>query len=290
MPSRLVSVLIVAFWLAVTAWLFYREVWQPAGQPPPFALDLADEAGLPIAPPRGGAGGAGDGITNQEAGATAVVWDVEYRGQLAGNALTWVNRRPDRIYEIRFAFQPQPAFRAGKLRVRELTGAYRITPRGVLRNLICRVALGPRKALRQAEVSATVDGTMCRVRLVADGMDQHAPPVEVAANGKVLNVLHPLHRLTGLHEGMAWRVPLLDPLADTAADGGPRLTVRIADAAVTLATLPWQNADLPCWRVEYRTAGRVVARLWARADDGAVLRQEILYPDGDVVVQRAVFK
>src|ERR1700687_2495311 len=46
MPARQHIVIIVAFWLLITGWLFYRDLWpkwQP-GEPPPYTIDLADEA------------------------------------------------------------------------------------------------------------------------------------------------------------------------------------------------------------------------------------------------------
>ena len=46
MPSRWLTMTIVLFWLGMTALLFYQEVWpllQP-NAPPPFTIDLVDEA------------------------------------------------------------------------------------------------------------------------------------------------------------------------------------------------------------------------------------------------------
>src|SRR6266481_6051716 len=46
MPPRGVIAGIIIFWMGMTGWLLFRELWpqlQP-GQPPPFRIDLADEA------------------------------------------------------------------------------------------------------------------------------------------------------------------------------------------------------------------------------------------------------
>ena len=46
MPSRPHTLLIVAFWVATMSWLGYRDL-RPIllpGQPPPYTIDLADEA------------------------------------------------------------------------------------------------------------------------------------------------------------------------------------------------------------------------------------------------------
>src|SRR5437879_4167388 len=46
MPPRTFIVGIVAFWTFMTGWLFVRELWPrlQTGQPPPYRIDLADEA------------------------------------------------------------------------------------------------------------------------------------------------------------------------------------------------------------------------------------------------------
>src|SRR5438105_1528824 len=46
MPTRGSLVIIVLFWLGMTGWLFQRDIWPNIrpGDPPRFAIDLADEA------------------------------------------------------------------------------------------------------------------------------------------------------------------------------------------------------------------------------------------------------
>src|SRR4051794_38573496 len=46
MPLPRYVVLILVFWLGTTAWLFQRDLWPRLrpGEPPPFSIDLADEA------------------------------------------------------------------------------------------------------------------------------------------------------------------------------------------------------------------------------------------------------
>jgi len=48
MPSRGLSIAIIAFWLGMTTWMFLQDIWpylQP-GVPPPYIIDLVDEAGM----------------------------------------------------------------------------------------------------------------------------------------------------------------------------------------------------------------------------------------------------
>ncbi|MBX3438042.1 MAG: hypothetical protein KF861_11170, partial [Planctomycetaceae bacterium] len=46
MPPRWLSLLIVACWLVLNSWLFYRELLPRLlpGQPPPLTVDLVEEA------------------------------------------------------------------------------------------------------------------------------------------------------------------------------------------------------------------------------------------------------
>src|SRR5947199_7013820 len=54
MPSRTLTSLIVAGWLASTGWFVARDVWPQlrSGEPPPFTIELADEALRQLVPTR----------------------------------------------------------------------------------------------------------------------------------------------------------------------------------------------------------------------------------------------
>jgi len=45
MPPRSITLVIVVFWLAMTAWLLWRDVWpnMAPGEPPPFVITSKDE-------------------------------------------------------------------------------------------------------------------------------------------------------------------------------------------------------------------------------------------------------
>src|SRR5260370_40827114 len=71
MPPRWLTLSIFALWIFMTGWLFVRDYWpqlQP-GQPPPFRIDLADEAQNNI----------------------PVRWSIFKDGKGRGYARTWVN-------------------------------------------------------------------------------------------------------------------------------------------------------------------------------------------------------
>ncbi|MCI0457763.1 MAG: hypothetical protein L0Z62_12400 [Gemmataceae bacterium] len=266
MPSRPITLVIVLLWLTALGWMVYRELWQKAGQPPSFTLDLADEVGAQL-----------------------VSWEIEQNHHPAGSVTTTVKRTPERIFHLNCVYKPHGLTFRG-LAVRELASTYRATSRGVLRGLNGRVTFAVLWGLdHRAEIEGFVEGGFFRVRT---GSGQDSEALAVAANGKVFNPLHPLHRLKGLSEGMTWRVPLLDLLTSAVNPdpAGPPPSISLAEARVRLANLPDQDREVPCWCVEYHQGERVAARVWARADDGTVLRQEALYPGNAIVLLRRLFK
>src|SRR4051794_15386034 len=73
MPPRSVTLAVVLFWLATTGWFLYREI-RPSfarGEPPPFTIDLVDEARE---------------LKN--------LWDVLQNGERVGKAETWIEYLP----------------------------------------------------------------------------------------------------------------------------------------------------------------------------------------------------
>src|SRR5437588_196187 len=87
MPVKHHVLAIVLFWLGTMSWAFHRDVWPwlRPGEPPPFAIDLADEAGT------------------QQAG---IRWDVYMNDKEKGYANTGVsyNRGAD-LYELTCTFR-----------------------------------------------------------------------------------------------------------------------------------------------------------------------------------------
>src|SRR5438128_2544272 len=69
MASRTLTFLIVAGWLASTGWFVARDVWPQlrSGEPPPFTIELADEALRQLVPTR---------------------WTVRHNGQPVGTVRT----------------------------------------------------------------------------------------------------------------------------------------------------------------------------------------------------------
>jgi hypothetical protein len=273
MPSRAFTLGIVAVWLAAVGWVGYREWWAESG--PPALLDRTDEVGKQLSR-----------------------WRVYRDGVDAGPGVLNIWReRGSHLFTLLGEFTPNEAFTFGGLTVMRLGGQYEVTARGRLRAVGCRAALEPERlpfpawVLRRlrggeagGEREARMRGRLEGARFTAEvrrGAGSGPEPVEAEVAGDVMNLLQPLHRLDGLREGQRWRTAAFDPLAAALRPGpGGGWPLRVLQAAVTQGTLDWHDQRrVPCWRVEYREGDLVRARVWARADDGLVLRQEILHPD-----------
>src|SRR5262249_28655544 len=149
--------------------------------------------------------------------------------------------------------------------------------RGQLRGLECKAAVGG----HTVNMRGRLEGT----RFTAEVQHGDAAPEQVEAEvpGSLLNLLQPLHRLDGLREGQRWRTAAFDPLeaAYRSRKGGRGWPLRELEVMATVDTLEgWHEPSVPCWRVDFQEGGRVTARVWARAGDGLVLRQEVLHDVG----------
>jgi hypothetical protein len=115
--------------------------------------------------------------------------------------------------------------------------------------------------------------------------------MRVPSGGTVLNPMHLLNRVPGMRPGRHWRVPLLDPLADTNAIGAfiPKsLAVTELEASVEPVMLKWGHEEVTCYCIEYRKPGEadVRARTWVRRRDGLVLQQEAGVGGLALIIQR----
>jgi hypothetical protein len=104
----------------------------------------------------------------------------------------------------------------------------------------------------------------------------------------VSDELSPQARLTGLHLGQEWTVPVFSPLRD------PRSPVEILQARVdSRDLLMWEGEAISVFQVVYRpdsgaalsSTGGTRAKLWVR-DDGTVLKQEVSVLNSKIVFLR----
>lgn len=305
MPSRTLTFLIVAGWLASAGWFVARDVWPQfrSGEPPPFTIELADEALRQLVPTR---------------------WAVLHNGQMVGTVrTTLIYDEPSDSFAMDGESKQLDLFQIGpiQIEVHDYKSNYRVTRNGELRGIytegklaLCeagpRDVLHPRKQLLTltAKMSAEVrNGRIersCKVDL-PDGTELNPPlePLE-KIKGSILNPMHPVNRIGGLRPGQHWRMPLVDPLADAARAGLNATLARILGYAVTLPlpdasaprvldaevlrepqTLDWDSVRHTCLIIEFR-GDEFTARTWVRRSDGLVLKQEARGPGDEWVMQR----
>jgi hypothetical protein len=271
MPLRHHVAAIVLFWVGMTGWMLYRDVWPwlGPGEPPPFSIDLADEVQ-----------------------AVDTRWKVIKDDKEKGYAHTNVryNGRDD-TYELNGEFKLWSAGRSGihaaSLADQVINSMYRVNRQGELRGMEASVKVTVLKTEVEVVVKGRVEERKFLSHIEVKGLNyrEDLPPVDVSTRGSVLNPLQPLNRLPGLRKGQRWRMPLVDPLADALAAHplaktfqGKTPDLRSLDARVLpqVQMLEWghKGAEVPCLVVEY-SGGDVSARTWVRETDGLVLQQEV---------------
>ena len=294
MPSRRAAALILAFWIATTAYVGYRDLWPRyfGSGPPAVGIDLADEAMRRV----------------------PVVWNVKWNGNPAGRLrtqMTYEGSDDTFWFTSQYRAERDADGRERSLRV-ELAGAsvsvpdfktaVRVTRGGDLRE---QTAEGTLKVevggLTLGTASAKLAGTVTDGQLQATfegGFDGagHADktrrtfaPVPVP-KGQPLNPLQPVNRLVGVRPGRQWVVHESNPLNDVvlalASEFGvpPQKTPDPLVGRVPSGTtdIEWNRESVACHVIEYRRAGELEVRTWVRADDGRVLRQEA-YSKGDTL-------
>ncbi len=289
MPSRRGVALIVIFWLSVTGYTLYRDVWPVlfASGPPPIAIDLADEAAQNL----------------------ATHWTITYNGKEAGRLLTQM-RYVDADDTFRFTHDyKQLRYDAGGFAVvvPELQVVVRITRAGDLREQSADgkmeihagdITLGT----ATAKVTGTVtDGQLtaaCDVTLTIAGkpltVNRKLDPVPVPA-GQPLNPLQPVNRIAGVKPGRRWAVHESNPLDDVmlalAAEYGLKLPEQkrgplIGEVQPSPQELQCRDETVSCWVIEYRREAELEARTWVRVSDGKVMKQEAFHKGDTLAIDR----
>lgn len=285
MPSRFLTAAIIVFWLATTGWLFYRDLeprlWP--GGPPPYTIDLTDEAQSNI----------------------STQWTIYRDEKNQGYCRTYVHHDADDTFELHGEFKLWYGNRDTRLADLHIRSMYRVTREGELRALSASLAATFPETLKLAhlKVEGRIDGKV-RGGFFAPSVkvsqpivfEQDLKPVQVTHGGSVLNPLQPLHRLPGLRKGQRWQVPLIDPLSDLAnkylkevTGGSPLTQLRILRARVLpeAQVLRWgpRQEPIPCLVIEYQ-GDDTSARTWVREADGMVLRQEMTQGNEHIIMIR----
>jgi hypothetical protein len=295
MPPRWLGALIIAGWLAVSGWLFYRDVWPSLapGATPPFTIDLED------------------GLQTQ---AAHFGWNVTYNGRDCFRAETWVEPDPDgETFALSAKLKPSigalkdaggPPL-GGLVGLRSSSSVYRVTRKGELRSVDVDFALDARlpgltipcEGKLTGEAKSGLFHSHLRVSYPGGEVDEDLDPVPLSGEGSVLSPMHPVKRISGLRPGQAWRMPLVDPLksafmalvrkrlpglADDLLDDETTVFARVLPERRTLV---WNARPVECLVIEYTGKG-VSAHTWVEAESGLVLRQEADRDDEHWAMQR----
>lgn len=298
MPSRLVTFLIVGFWLSTLGWFGYREV-RPrlhAGDVPPFVIELDDEltSQLPNDPTR----------------TADIIWIVYRDDKEIGRAQTRL-----RYLKNENAFELQSRVVELKLmknivEIPEMINTYTLTREG---ELLAMETTGKVRMLNaftgEANFRGVIqDGKLIRTGtiLLPAGFGTVAPQLETidAPKGSFLNPLHPVPRVKGLRPGRQWRMQVVNPLGDTVGPAMQAIQERLtpgkqglklslptgpkflnAEVLTETAKVRYNGKDHECRIIEYRSENETY-RTFVRVGDGWVLRQESQALGERIVMQR----
>lgn len=285
MPPRYVTFAILAFWAGTAGWLFYRDLLPrfAPGQPPPFAIDLADEAhALPTR------------------------WTIFKNGQIAvgkehGYLRTWVGyRESDDTFEMASEFKYW--LQAGQKGAPDFVveNKYRITREGELRELHVDATCSLGAIKGHAQLDGEVIEHLFHSRLKYElpffsKPSEYTPkPVAMKGRGSILNTLQPVNRLPNLRQGQRWRIPTFDLLEELLKDllGGVQgqvaeVTYMDAEVLPDIHYLEWSHRKIqvPCLVIEYH-GGDAKAFTWVRESDGLVLMQQGALQGDEIILMR----
>ena len=288
MPSRWVSIAIIAFWLATTGWYVSRDVWPrlASSTPPPYVIDLADEALHQMVPVR---------------------WLMWRNGEKVAPIRTSVEyQEADDSFEMTSSMHGEleiKVFSAPALTIVKLEDRYRVSRNGQLlgfgTDIACAIGSNYVHLQIQAVVKRGMATLTCRVESPGGVIEPKLEPFPVSRAG-VLNPLHPVNRIQGLRPGMRWTLPLVDPIAAARSfairglasafgvDLGKSSSAGELEAVVvgpkSLSMLS-QGKTVECLVIEYHGDDYSV-RTWVRVSDGTVMRQEATTSGEEWVLER----
>jgi hypothetical protein len=272
MPPRWLCVLIVASWLLLTGWLLYRDLLPRLlpGQPPPFTIDLVEEAETKRAP---------------------LSWTVQRNGGKGFTARTHIEHPSRDVFELIAEFPTRSeSLSVNAMRVHSVTSIYRVNSAGDLLGLEVRFS-ARLEAVERTDIalprvgdpfSATISGEMDGSRLsltkelpAAEGKPPRrlqSTELEVGQGAGLVMPLHPPKRLRGIRPGQSWSAVVLDPFAYFVFAGEP-LVVR-AKVRPQVVLFTWgRRSEVPCLVIDYE-GDQVKVSTWVSREDGSVLCQE----------------
>jgi hypothetical protein len=279
MPPRWLCLVILAFWLSTTGYLI---VWPQlrdmlaTDEPPPYTIDLADEA----------------------QGNHATHWQVSHNDQDSHTAESTVKYLGDDTFELGMVLRARPRVPEaprGLAVVQRIESTYVVSREGNLLRTRTRAHFD--LPVTGDELTVAFDGEVRGGRFYSRYLFRSAAqeipgtldPVDVSACGSVVNPMHPLRRIGGLRPGQTWRQPL-DPTAEALARALARLGARTPSLVARVLPEPqplaWLGKERSCLVIEYHDGDELRARTWVLQGSGLVVRQEAWEGDESWVFTR----
>lgn len=273
MPPRLISVMIVMLFIVVNTSLFYAEILPRirSGQPPPFNVDLADEAGnlRPV-----------------------VNWKVLVRGEeflKLRTGVTLVDGEEDEFWLWAEYSQPTDAgLKPARdfLNLKLMRNEFRIHRDGDMLGLRAKVLIESLRGVDfplTLEISGNVSNGLLSPEVKVDSSlgerTFKLEPMGVPVSGAVFQPFLPVHRILGLYPGRTWKQPFFDPLSMAfsagVAQGGldqgtGSVIAKVRNEAVDVM---WGGKKIPCIVIDYKGTD-LESTVWVGVQNGMVIRQK----------------
>jgi hypothetical protein len=284
MPGRLVTALIVLFWLGIGAWFVVRDAWPrlDPDEPPRLMVDLVEEGG---------------GV-QRSLRSTGMLWFINPDSTVLYTVETMTIYAPDSDTFVLLAEYKQP----GEI---HMSSRYTMDRDGnisrfeiVVKHLKEKPTAKGKESVTERQDTFTFEIHSRRPTLThvieKDAVRQETshdfPDVRLPHTGLIQTPYHPVYRLERVLPGRTWKVPFFDPLA--ASDGRAEPTLVWLDARArhereTLqVTRDLKKKDISCVVFDY-TGEQVQGTTWQDAENGEVLKQEWTIHGAKWVVQQA---
>lgn len=296
MPPRFVIALIVGFWLLATGWLVYREWWpwlQP-DSPPPFTVELADEA-APL-------------IAN---------WTIWRDDQRLCTSVTKMTSQKDDSFELESTIEnlevEMDAFiHKVQIKITKLRTVQKVARDGKLLAVDSKLQIHLAAVGQKFDMKAHIYGVArngqlhahSKIESLFGSADNDLDPIPLES-GTAFNPLQPLAKLR-VRPGQRWKISTVDPLEEAfyaslqqmlsqskvAAKAGGNLRKTMAAPKMLLAEVLSEPRDLvhegqtiSCYLIEYR-GEELTGQTWVQVSDGKVLRQEVTWQGKKMMLLR----
>ena len=273
MPPRMISMIIIGFFVVVNSSLFYSEILPRirSGLPPSFNIDLADEAGN-LRP-----------VVNWK----VVVQGEEFLKLRTGTTLVdgaedefllWAEYSPPSI--------TRPKISRDFLGLKSMRNEFHVHRDGDMLGLNARLQVESLKNVDfplaiqiSGDVSNGVLRPLVRTESSFGEREFYIEPIDVPVTGAVFQPFLPVNRILGLYPGRSWKQPFFDPLSMILsagiAQGGLEQGVGSVIAKVRGETdlVMWGGKKVRCLVIDY-VGHDLESTVWVGEQNGMVIRQK----------------